>query len=222
MRAVIFDLFFTLVNPLEGTAENEYRVLGMDRADFERRNAADYEVRACGRIRDPYEMMGHILRGLDISPEQVRRATDARLNRIKGAVLGVDKNKIGFLKKIRAAGFKTALVSNADITDVYYWQESPLCSLFDQTLFSYYEGLLKPDPRIYRLALRRLGLNPGGCFFVGDGGHGELRGARETGITTVLTTEYITRLWPERIETLRGDADFTVNALEDLWDIISP
>jgi putative hydrolase of the HAD superfamily len=222
MRAVIFDLFFTLVNPLDGTTENEYRILGMDRADFERRNAADYEVRACGGIRDPYEMMDHILRGLDIPPERVRRAVEARLNRIRGAILGVEAAKIGFLKKIRQAGFKTALVSNADITDVYYWQESPLCPLFDQTLFSYYEGLLKPDPRIYRLALRRLGLSPEVCFFVGDGGHGELRGAREAGITTVLTTEYITRVWPERIEALRGDADFTVSALEDLWSVISP
>jgi putative hydrolase of the HAD superfamily len=218
----MFDLFFTLVNPLRGDTENEYRVLGMDRTEFEIRNAADYEVRACGQIRDPYEMMEHILRGLDIPPERIRRAVDVRLERIKKALLGVEENKLQFLKKVREAGFKTALISNADIMDVYYWQESPLHSLFDQTLFSYYEGLVKPDSRIYRLAARRLGLARDCCFFVGDGGHGELRGAREAGITTVLTTEYITHIWPERIETLKVDADFTVNTLEELWDILSP
>jgi putative hydrolase of the HAD superfamily len=222
LGGIIFDLFFTLINPLGRDTENEYQVLGLERAEFETRNAADYEVRACGQIRDPYEMMGHILRGLDISPERIHRAADVRLERIRNAVLGVEENKLRFLKKIREAGFKTALVSNADVMDVYYWQESPLRSLFDQTLFSYYEGLLKPDPRIYRLAARRLGLAYDRCVFVGDGGHGELRGAREAGITTVLTTEYIIHIWPERIETLNADADFTVNALEELWDIISP
>jgi putative hydrolase of the HAD superfamily len=222
MRAVLFDLFFTLVDPLNKKTESEYQVLGMDRVDFESRNALDYEIRACGKIRNPYEMMEHILRGLDIPPERIRRAADARLERIKGALRGVEEKNVRFLEKIRKAGFKTALISNADIMDIYYWQDSPLRSLFDETLFSYYEGLLKPDPRIYRLAARRLGLNPGCCFFVGDGGHGELRGAREAGITTVLTTEYIFRAWPERIETLREDADFTVNSLEEIWSIISP
>jgi putative hydrolase of the HAD superfamily len=222
MRAVLFDLFFTLIDPLSKKTESEYQILGMNRVDFETRNALDYEVRAGGKIRNPYDMMEHILRGLDIPPERMRLAADARLERIRGALRGVEEKNIRFLKKIREAGFKTALVSNADITDVYYWQDSPLCSLFDETLFSYYEGLLKPDPRIYRLAARRLGLSPGCCFFAGDGGHGELRGAREAGITTVLTTEYICRHWPEKIETLKEDADFMVNSLEDIWSIISP
>jgi putative hydrolase of the HAD superfamily len=221
MRAVLFDLFFTLVDPLGRETESEYAILGMNRVDFEARNALDYEVRACGKIRNPYEMMEHILRGLDIPPERIRRATDARLERIRRALQGVEEKNVRFLEKIRAAGFKTALISNADIMDVYYWEDSPLCALFDETLFSYYEGLLKPDPRIYRLAVRRLGLDPGCCFFAGDGGHGELRGAREAGISTVLTTEYVVRVWPEKIEALKEDADFMVNTLEAIWSIIT-
>ncbi|WP_010259460.1 HAD family hydrolase [Treponema primitia] len=217
-RAVIFDLFFTLIDPMkeEYSRESEYAVLGMERSEFERRNGIDYDVRGSGKIRDPYEMVRHILRGLDLDEELLRRAADARLARIKRALYGVDKKNLELLEKIRQAGFKTCLISNADAADVYHWEGSPLSAAFDQVLFSYYEGLLKPDPRIFRLALDRLGIKAAQCFYVGDGGHEELRGAREAGITTILTTEYISHIWPERIPALRQNADYEVVRLEDI------
>ena len=218
-QAIIFDLFFTLIDPLGGASgeETEYTVLGMDRADFEARNRMDYEVRGCGKIRDPYRMMAHILRGLDIPKDLVRRAADARLERIKRALYGADPKNIALLNRLREAGYKTALISNADIADIYYWADSPLSACFDETVFSYDAELLKPDPRIYRLALERLQVKPEHCLFVGDGGHQELRGAREAGMITVLTTEYLPRT--EKIERLKIDADYTVEKLEAIAEI---
>jgi putative hydrolase of the HAD superfamily len=223
-RAVLFDLFFTLIDPMkeEYARESEYLVLGMERGEFERRNGIDYQLRGSGQIRDPYEMVRHILRGLDIGEDLLRRATDARLERIRRALMGVEEKNLTLLRKLRERGFKTALVSNADAADVYHWKSTPLSSSFDTAVFSYDVGFLKPDPRIFLLALERLGCSPSQCFFVGDGGHEELRGAKETGMTAILTTEYITHVWPERIPALRKDADHEVKRLEDIWDIINP
>ncbi|GHT57583.1 hypothetical protein FACS1894109_10090 [Spirochaetia bacterium] len=221
-KAVIFDLFYTLINPLapEFMADSEYAVLGMTREDFEGRNAVDYEVRAGGAIRDPVEMIRHILRGLDLSDELIRRAADARLERIRRGLFGVEEKNLVLLQQLRAAGIKTALVSNADICDVWYWKESPLASCFDETVFSCDVGILKPDPRIYALVLERLGLPPDVCLFVGDGGHKELRGAREAGLHTALTVEYITNLWPEKIPALKLQADHVIENLEHLGKIV--
>jgi putative hydrolase of the HAD superfamily len=188
----------------------------MSREDFEGRNAVDYEVRAGGTIRDPYEMTTHILRGLDIPEEKIREAAKARLQRIRRGLFGVDENKLILLRRFRERGIKTALVSNADIADIWYWKECPLSGSFDVTVFSCDTGILKPDPRIYGLAMDRLGLPPERCLYVGDGGHKELRGARDAGLTTVLTTEYISGLWPEKIPELKEDADYVINRLEDL------
>jgi putative hydrolase of the HAD superfamily len=217
-RALIFDLFYTLINPLspENMAENEYRVLGMSLEDFENRNAVDYEVRAGGTIRDPYEMTAHILRGLDIPAEKIRAAADARLERIRRGLFGIDEKNPALLRRLRGAGIKTALVSNADITDIWYWKDCPLNGLFDVTIFSCDAGLLKPDPRIYRLAVDGLGLPPEQCLYVGDGGHQELRGAREAGLATALTVEYISDLWPEKIPELKTGADYVIRRLEEL------
>jgi putative hydrolase of the HAD superfamily len=225
-RAALFDLFFTLIDPLkDDPLETEYSVLKVARGEFEGWNEIDYDMRASGKIRGPYNVFRHIVRGKTIDEALLRRAADARLERIGRALRSVEEGKLALLKKLRELGIRTCLVSNADDMDKHYWQDSPLRSCFDGTIFSCDVGLLKPDPRIYRLALERLGLEPGRefpaeCYYVGDGGHEELRGAGEAGMTTVLTTEYISRIWPERIPALRHNADYEVQKLEDILAII--
>ena len=124
--------------------------------------------------------------------------------------------------KLRDLGYKLCLLSNADVMDVSPWEGSPLSAVFDHALFSYYEGILKPDPGLYRRALDKLGTGAAQCYYAGDGGHEELRGARECGMRTILTTEYISRIWPDRIPALRRDADYEVARPEDILAIIEP
>jgi putative hydrolase of the HAD superfamily len=38
---------------------------------------------------------------------------------------------------------------------------------------------MKPDPRIFQLACKRLGLQPEDCLYVGDGGSNEFTAAKE-------------------------------------------
>jgi putative hydrolase of the HAD superfamily len=227
-RAILFDLFFTLIDPLKDQLlrESEYAVLKVARTEFEGWNGIDYDLRASGKIRGVYEVFRHITRGQNIDETLLIRAADARLERIRRALCGVEEKKLALLKRLREMGVKLCLVSNADEMDYYHWQSSPLCACFDQAIFSCDVGLLKPDPRIYRLALERLNLEPPGagfssrCFYVGDGGHDELRGAGAAGLTTVLTTEYIAQVWPEKIPGLRKNADHEVPRLEDILTLI--
>jgi putative hydrolase of the HAD superfamily len=225
-RAILFDLFFTLIDPLKDNLlrESEYAVLKVERGEFEGWNGIDYHIRASGKIRGVYDVFRHIVRGKNIDEGLLIRAADARLERIRGALCRVEEKKPALLKKLRDMGFKLCLVSNADEMDKHHWQSSPLCACFDRAIFSCDAGILKPDPRIYRLALELLDIEPSGaespCFYVGDGGHDELRGAKEAGLTTILTTEYIAQVWPEKIPGLRKDADYEVERLEDILPII--
>jgi putative hydrolase of the HAD superfamily len=221
-RAVLFDLFFTLINPLESAhmRNNEYEVLGMTREAFESRNTAQYERWACGGIRDPVEIVRQIVKGLDYPEAYIRAATGARIERVRRGLFGAAPKNLEMLGILREGLIKTALVSNADVIDTKYWKSSPLASYFDVTVFSWEAGFMKPDPRIYELALERLGLSPDECLYVGDGGHGELEGAKKAGLPTVLTTEYIQNLWPERIPAIKTWADHVVSDINDIRKLL--
>jgi putative hydrolase of the HAD superfamily len=52
-------------------------------------------------------------------------------------------------------------------------------------VFSCQVGVTKPDPRIYELCCRRLGVEAADCLFVGDGANHELPGAEGVGMTAV-------------------------------------
>lgn len=69
------------------------------------------------------------------------------------------------VRAARAAGLRTCLLSNS-WGDSYSRDDWP--ELFDAVVISGEVGMRKPEPRIYHLALRRLGLPAGECVFVDD------------------------------------------------------
>jgi putative hydrolase of the HAD superfamily len=111
------------------------------------------------------------------------------------------------LDRLRAAGIRTGLVSDAAADDVESWDRSPLVARLDVAVFSYQVGVRKPDARIYRLALDALGTNPTEALFVGDGGSNEHRGARDLGMRTVLVTRLASHWTPEVLDARRPYAD---------------
>ena len=80
----------------------------------------------------------------------------------------------------------------------------------DAMAMSWSTGLLKPDPRIYRVALDALGTDPARAAFVGDGRDHELQGARRLGLWTVL----IERDLPHT-ESARAEADLCCASLTE-------
>ncbi|HEX6022616.1 MAG TPA: HAD family phosphatase [Solirubrobacter sp.] len=83
------------------------------------------------------------------------------------------------VRRYRDAGIRTALVSNS-------WRRDDYADLdaFDVTVLSQEVGVRKPDERIYRIALDRLGLPAERCVFVDDLG-GNLKPAKALGMTTI-------------------------------------
>jgi len=73
------------------------------------------------------------------------------------------------LARIRAAGYKTLLLSNTDPERFGFVQARfPEVGLFDDFVLSYELKLLKPDPAIYRAAADRAGSRPDECVFIDD------------------------------------------------------
>jgi epoxide hydrolase-like predicted phosphatase len=92
----------------------------------------------------------------------------------------------GVVRRVRAAGFKTALLSNSWGMDYPRagWEE-----LFDVTVISGEVGLRKPEPEIYELCARQLAVPTSACVFVDDLAP-NVKGAAAVGMVGVLHRTY--------------------------------
>ena len=88
------------------------------------------------------------------------------------------------IRRIRAAGLRTAALTNNWDTDDQRQKMDALRGEFDVFIESAREGLRKPDPRIYQLACARLEVQPPEAAFLDDIG-GNLKAARALGMTTI-------------------------------------
>jgi putative hydrolase of the HAD superfamily len=117
------------------------------------------------------------------------------------------------LRRLRTAGLRLAVVSNSNGTVRTLLERLGFLDLFDEVLDSAVEGMEKPDPRIFHLALQRLGASPEEALFVGDLYHVDVVGGRAAGLRVVLVDE----------AGLYGDADCPrVRSLVALAEHLAP
>jgi HAD superfamily hydrolase (TIGR01509 family) len=111
------------------------------------------------------------------------------------------------LDALRARGLRLVVVSNANGTLRAHMDRIGMTARFDHVLDSADEGVEKPDPRFFRIALERSGARPETTIHVGDLYYVDVVGARSAGLRGVLLDE----------ADLRPDADCPrVRSLSDL------
>jgi putative hydrolase of the HAD superfamily len=94
------------------------------------------------------------------------------------------------LERLRGAGFKLAVVSNSEGTIEQMLLEIGLRPLFDAVIDSSVVGFTKPDPRIFGIALDRLGVAAADALMVGDSPSADVDGASAAGIRAALIDPY--------------------------------
>ena len=72
------------------------------------------------------------------------------------------------IRELKSAGYGIYLLSNASLRQHEYWPRIEASQFFDGMLISADEGLMKPQPEIYRLILERFGLKAEESFFIDD------------------------------------------------------
>lgn len=101
------------------------------------------------------------------------------------------------LERLKAAGLKMAIVSNADGRVAADAQRFGIAEYFDVIIDSHVVGVEKPDPRIFRVALEALGVPPEEALYAGDIYSIDMIGARAAGITGKLIDQHGLYHWVE-------------------------
>jgi len=94
------------------------------------------------------------------------------------------------LSGLKAQGIQIGLITNCFSEEAKLIRESALSSYFDAPCLSYELGVRKPDPTIFHVCLKKLGIPAQNCLYVGDGGSRELETARDLGMQVVQATWY--------------------------------
>jgi len=181
IRAVIFDFGGVLVRTEDLTPRNRLAArLGMS---YDELNSLIFDSlsslqAALGQIgvSEHWEAVRASL-GLSIEAFQTVQAEFW-----EGDVL--DTSLVDFVRALHPH-YQTALLSNAwdDLREVLE-HRLKILDAFDQVIISAEVGLVKPDERIYCLAVERLGVAPGEAVFVDDFAH-NVEGARAAGLHAI-------------------------------------
>jgi len=182
-RAVVFDLFETLVD-YDDTRSREFsaevaRVCGRDPAEF-------HEVWIAGRPIREVGPMAPYLESLGLDEEATRGFLERRRAFSREVLARPRDGAVETLRELRDRGLGTGLITVCSEDTVDVWSDTPFAGLFDVEVFSCSCGLRKLDPRIYRIALEQLDVEPPQALFVGDGANDELAGAERVGMRAIL------------------------------------
>jgi putative hydrolase of the HAD superfamily len=183
-RAVIFDLWQTLVPwDLDDAVRFQNRMAAAAGVEPERFREAWFNGhgnRATSPIADH-------LRGLfgELGVEPDLEAMLAMRREWAKRTLRPRPDALATLAELRRRGHRLGLISVCSQDVPHVWDETPFVGALDELVFSCDVGISKPDPQIYEIASKRLGVEPAECLFVGDGANDELPGAERVGMTAL-------------------------------------
>ncbi len=211
-RAILFDAGFTLTFH-DGARLAAYAAKAGIAADAAALEAAERALREELRETQGVRMRTHDDGGFKWHERLYRRlldlagtrgeaasldeaaATMLREHRLSNAWRRIGAGVRESLERLRAAGCKLAVVSNSEGTIEQMLTEIGLRPLFDAVLDSSVVGFTKPDPRIFQLALDRLGVSAADALMVGDSPSADIDGAHAVNIRAALIDPYDLYPW---------------------------
>lgn len=182
LKAVIFDLGDVLVRTIDDslrTAWEQKLNLAPGQAEHIVFGGETGWAVQLGQISDA----GHwrwIQARLNLSDEAVARFHDDFF-----AGDRLDRGLLAYIGRLRSR-YHVGLLSNTTdrLREMLTGEPWGIIECFDSVTISAEEGVMKPDPRIYRIALARAGAQPGEALFVDDALR-NIEGARACGMGTL-------------------------------------
>lgn len=98
-----------------------------------------------------------------------RRLDIQKLRHALADIFWLNESIIPVLHELKAAGTRLVLLSNTSITHIQFIERNfDVLQLMDDRVTSYEAGAMKPESRIFELALSKAGCEPEECFYTDD------------------------------------------------------
>jgi putative hydrolase of the HAD superfamily len=174
IRAIVSDFGGVLTTPLLGSFERvqdeiqipaEYLGQALRAAAEERGDNPLFELER-GELEESEFLE---LLSANLEPLLGHRPHLHRFREVYFDALDPNEPMIALMRELKASGLKMAMLTN----NVREWEPlwrsmMPVDEIFEEVVDSAFVGCRKPEGRIYRLTLERIGIAPEACLFVDD------------------------------------------------------
>jgi len=220
IRACVFDAYGTLFD-FGSAAAACADVLGDDAARLTalwRDKQITYTwLRAVqGRHADFWQVTGD---GLDFALAAMDRTDPALRERLMNLYLTLAPfpDAVEALRRVRVGGMKTAILSNGSPAMLAPLVEAAgIGGLLDAVMSVEEAGVFKPSPKVYQLAVDRLGVRPAEIVFLSSNGW-DAYAASAFGMRVVWCNRYA-----QPRERLPGAPDYEIRTLAELPALLTP
>src|SRR5215469_4135294 len=208
VAAVVFDFFGTLTpsTPEHVWAEHARRSagpLGIATAAWRRALDGSFAERVTGALGDLPATFRELARRCGVQPaEDVLAEACAALMSAQRELFTLRSDALAVLAEIRSRGLPVGVLSDCTLELAQSWPDLEVAAMVDARVLSCEVGRRKPDPELFRMIARGLGVAPASCLYVGDGGGSELSGASACGMRAVMLRA---EDWPANVANGRED-----------------
>jgi putative hydrolase of the HAD superfamily len=185
-------LFGTLVRSFFGASYDQFLIntaaaLSLPDVTFKEQWYKTAKARSKGFYPDIRTNIEGILKSLNmpIIPEKIESAVLLRYE-VTRQSLALRTDALVTVRELKKRGVKTGLISNCSPDVPLFFPATGVPSLLDACIYSCNAGFMKPDPKIYLLACKKMSVLPQDSLYVGDGYDYELAGATNLGMKAVL------------------------------------
>jgi len=195
IKAVVFDVDFTLAKPGPDLGPDGYRALGLryglelDPSCYEEARAAAFaEVKRHPELDHDEEIWvlftERVIVGMGGKGDTYRAAVEMEQRWAHSAHFELYEDAVPALAEVRSRGLRIGLLSNSSRDLADFVRHHGLDA--DAVLTSSAHGKTKPHESIFRAMLELLDVMPGEAMMVGDTLHDDVEGALAVGMQAVL------------------------------------
>jgi len=222
-RAVVFDFYGTLsvsatVAARRAGAARIAAALGIPAETWHEAIATTFTQRATGACGDLERTMRWLADRCAVSPSpaQLAEACTIRIETETVYARQLRADAEPTLRELHDLGVKIGLLSDCTHELPEIWPSLPVAPYVDATVFSVLAGARKPHPTLYEAVTSELNVHPAECLYVGDGGSGELTGAKRAGMAALRLDA------PDAADAIIYDADaaWTGTAVASLSEVL--
>jgi HAD superfamily hydrolase (TIGR01509 family) len=186
---VLLDLDYAFLRRLLEARHVDAPIALLSEAESVARTTIDRRVREGGRSSEAWRDYFRVLLTRagtppDWTEEIIETLWDAH-QRVGLWTVAIE-GAVATVRALKAAGFRLAVVSNAEGRVARDLDNAGFAGLFETVVDSHLVGVEKPDPAIFSIALERLGVVPEAAVFLGDVPAVDVAGARAAGVRPIL------------------------------------